>query len=157
MIRDLLTEAAAAGDVRNDVAPGELASYCLHALTAAASLAVQGRGSPVRHGHSGWVAGPLLILATGRHPPSRFKVDVAARPGQTQEVDTVNLGYQPTEESTEAVDPVCGMTVDIQEARSRDLVGYYESNTYYFCGKGCKLDFEEDPGRYLDPSYTPSM
>jgi AcrR family transcriptional regulator len=38
MIRDLLTEGARTGDVRDDVAPDELASYCLHALTAAGSL-----------------------------------------------------------------------------------------------------------------------
>jgi AcrR family transcriptional regulator len=38
MIRDLLTEAVATGEVRNDVAPDELASYCLHALAAAGSL-----------------------------------------------------------------------------------------------------------------------
>jgi AcrR family transcriptional regulator len=38
MIRDLLTEAARTGDVRDDVAADELASYCLHALTAARSL-----------------------------------------------------------------------------------------------------------------------
>jgi AcrR family transcriptional regulator len=38
MIRDLLTEAAETGDVRDDVAPNELASYCLNALTAASSL-----------------------------------------------------------------------------------------------------------------------
>jgi AcrR family transcriptional regulator len=38
MIRDLLSEAAKAGDLRDDVAPDELASYCLHALTAASSL-----------------------------------------------------------------------------------------------------------------------
>jgi transcriptional regulator SbtR-like protein len=38
MIRDLLTEAAETGDLRDDVAPGELASYCLYALTAASSL-----------------------------------------------------------------------------------------------------------------------
>ena len=38
LIRDLLTEAAETGDVRDDVAPKELASYCLHALTAASSL-----------------------------------------------------------------------------------------------------------------------
>lgn len=38
MIRDLLTEAAASGVLRDDVAPDELASYCLHALTAASSL-----------------------------------------------------------------------------------------------------------------------
>ncbi|MBI2872067.1 MAG: TetR/AcrR family transcriptional regulator [Chloroflexi bacterium] len=38
LIRDLLTEAAEIGDVRDDVAPDELASYCLHALTATGSL-----------------------------------------------------------------------------------------------------------------------
>jgi AcrR family transcriptional regulator len=39
LVRDLLAEAAAAGDVRNDVPSDELASYCLHALAAASGLA----------------------------------------------------------------------------------------------------------------------
>ncbi len=34
-MRDLLAEGAATGDVRKDVAPVELAAYCLHALAAA--------------------------------------------------------------------------------------------------------------------------
>jgi AcrR family transcriptional regulator len=38
MIRDLVTEGAASGDLRDDVAPDELANYCLHALTAASGL-----------------------------------------------------------------------------------------------------------------------
>jgi len=38
-IRDLVTEGAKTGDLRDDVAPAELATYCLHALTAASSLA----------------------------------------------------------------------------------------------------------------------
>lgn len=37
-IRDLLAEGAETGEIRDDVAPDELASYCLHALTAASSL-----------------------------------------------------------------------------------------------------------------------
>ena len=37
-IRDLLTQGAETGALRNDVSPAELASYCLHALTAASSL-----------------------------------------------------------------------------------------------------------------------
>jgi AcrR family transcriptional regulator len=37
-IKDLLTEGAQAGDIRDDIAPDELATYCLHALTAATSL-----------------------------------------------------------------------------------------------------------------------
>jgi AcrR family transcriptional regulator len=37
-ISGLLAEGAKAGGLRDDVAPGELASYCLHALTAAGSV-----------------------------------------------------------------------------------------------------------------------
>ena len=36
--RDVLAEAAAAGEVRDDAAPDELASYCYHALSAAGSM-----------------------------------------------------------------------------------------------------------------------
>nr|WP_246221322.1 TetR/AcrR family transcriptional regulator [Phytoactinopolyspora mesophila] len=38
MIRDLLAEAAATGDVRDDIGADELANYCLHALSAAGAL-----------------------------------------------------------------------------------------------------------------------
>jgi AcrR family transcriptional regulator len=38
LFRDLLAQSAEAGDVRDDVPPEELANFCLHALTAAASL-----------------------------------------------------------------------------------------------------------------------
>jgi hypothetical protein len=38
MIRGLLVEAAASGDVRDDVSPHELATYCIHAVAAARSL-----------------------------------------------------------------------------------------------------------------------
>jgi AcrR family transcriptional regulator len=38
MVRDLLAASARTGDLREDVAPDELASYCLHALTAAGGL-----------------------------------------------------------------------------------------------------------------------
>jgi AcrR family transcriptional regulator len=37
LIRDLLAEGAKTGDLRDDVTPDELASYCLHALAAASS------------------------------------------------------------------------------------------------------------------------
>ncbi|MGW4197129.1 TetR/AcrR family transcriptional regulator [Streptomyces sp. NPDC005004] len=38
MIRDLLVAGVRTGDFRDDVAPDELATYCLHALTAATAL-----------------------------------------------------------------------------------------------------------------------
>jgi AcrR family transcriptional regulator len=38
LVRGLIAQGAAAGALRDDVAPDELASYCLHALSAARSL-----------------------------------------------------------------------------------------------------------------------
>jgi AcrR family transcriptional regulator len=38
LIRDVLAEAARAGRVRSDIAPEELASFCLHALAAASDM-----------------------------------------------------------------------------------------------------------------------
>ena len=58
MIRDLLTEAAEAGDVRDDVAPDELASYCLHAITAAGSLPSEAA-----------VCRLITVTLTGLRPP----------------------------------------------------------------------------------------
>jgi AcrR family transcriptional regulator len=37
-IRDLITEGAQTGDLRDDIPPHELATYCLHSLTAASTL-----------------------------------------------------------------------------------------------------------------------
>lgn len=38
LIRDLLADAVRTGDLRDDIAPGELATYCIHALAAARTL-----------------------------------------------------------------------------------------------------------------------
>jgi len=63
---------------------------------------------------------------------------------------------QPLEQSA-AVDPVCGMTVDPVTARAKGLQSTFGGRAYFFCGKGCKLEFDDDPGHYLDPAYVPSM
>ena len=54
-------------------------------------------------------------------------------------------------------DPVCGMHVDAATARDKGLAIDYEGREYVFCGKGCFLEFSDDPARYLDPRYVPSM
>jgi YHS domain-containing protein len=54
-------------------------------------------------------------------------------------------------------DPVCGMAVDPDDARAKGLHIRYREADYYFCARGCKLDFDENPERYLDSSYVPSM
>jgi len=62
---------------------------------------------------------------------------------------------QRTIASTE--DPVCGMTVDPARAREKGLTLTHEGSEYAFCGKGCLLEFRDDPAKYLDLGYSPSM
>ena len=52
------------------------------------------------------------------------------------------------------IDPVCGMEVDTTTSQ---LSLEHDGKTYWFCGKGCLLEFQDDPDKYLDPDYTPSM
>jgi xanthine dehydrogenase accessory factor len=54
---------------------------------------------------------------------------------------------EPAEVQThEAIDPVCGMTVDVASAVYRST---FEDTTYYFCSAGCLARFEEDPARFV--------
>ena len=64
LIRDLLTAAAETGDLRGDVAPDELASYCLHALAAASSLPSK---AAVRR--------LVTVTLAGLHSPDRGRRD----------------------------------------------------------------------------------
>ncbi len=43
-------------------------------------------------------------------------------------------------------DPVCHMDIDPNSAAG---TSEYEGKTYYFCGRGCKMDFDEDPAGVL--------
>ncbi len=58
---------------------------------------------------------------------------------------------------TTANDPVCGMQVDTADAETKGLTAEHEGQTYYFCGRGCMLDFKDDPAPYFEADYTPSM
>ena len=54
-------------------------------------------------------------------------------------------------------DPVCGMTGDLEPARIKGLVTPYEGREYGFCGKGCLLEFGDDPETFLAADFSPSM
>jgi YHS domain-containing protein len=43
------------------------------------------------------------------------------------------------------IDPVCGMTVDLEEARADGRTIEHNGRTYGFCSKGCLREFRESP------------
>ena len=52
-------------------------------------------------------------------------------------------------------DPVCGMEVDTRPRPTVKLE--HDGTTYWFCGKGCLLEFQRRPGEVPRPDYKPSM
>lgn len=44
-------------------------------------------------------------------------------------------------------DPVCGLMVGPEWAPAKSE---YEGKTYYFCTRDCKVDFDEDPEKYVE-------
>lgn len=50
-----------------------------------------------------------------------------------------------------ARDPVCRMSVEVEGAPSLALDG----QTYYFCSRGCRSEFEENPQRFLSATGHP--
>ncbi len=51
----------------------------------------------------------------------------------------------PESQVHEEIDPICGMSVQVETARHRSV---HEGRTYYFCSAGCRASFEADPVAY---------
>ena len=58
------------------------------------------------------------------------------------ETDTAPAGAP----ATTAIDPVCGMTVDLSKGKPTHE---HDGTTYHFCSDGCRTKFAADPARYL--------
>src|SRR5436190_11177385 len=60
----------------------------------------------------------------------------------------MNSEHDRQEYEGQAVDPVCGMRVNPQQAAGSVE---YHGTTYFFCAVGCAEKFKVDPERYLKP------
>ena len=67
-------------------------------------------------------------------------------------VSALQLPITHNELPTEAIDPICGMTVEIATAH---FTSEYNGKTYYFCAAGCKRTFDKEPGKYVQTEHSP--
>jgi P-type Cu+ transporter len=108
---------------------------------------------------TGWLLSPALAAAamalssvsvvTNSLRLRRFSTNLSSK-GPMQPMQTLDM--TPTQR-----DPVCGMAVNPEVARAAGLTAEHEGQSYYFCGRGCRLEFLDDPTRFFDPDYLPSM
>ena len=54
-----------------------------------------------------------------------------------------------TERPSQLIDPVCGMTVDVEEAEAASLLIERDGRTYAFCRTECRRRFVADPVEYI--------
>jgi xanthine dehydrogenase accessory factor len=85
-------------------------------------------------------------LDLGKVSHREIAVGVLAELVQLRAAGKLVTGVRPKiPEITEAVDPVCGMTVEVGSARHQVE---HDGTTYYFCCAGCLKAFETDPAAF---------
>jgi len=87
-------------------------------------------------------------LDLGAVTPVEIAISILAEIVQHHRSDKTVEAEAPSDTATptEAIDPICGMSVEIASARYRSDVA---DRTTYFCCLHCKETFDGDPGRYL--------
>ena len=85
-------------------------------------------------------------LDLGRLPSQDIAVAILAELVQLRAAGALPVSTAvPPAPRHEEIDPVCGMTVDVAEARFRTS---HEGRTYYFCSAGCLAAFSTAPANY---------
>jgi len=84
-------------------------------------------------------------LDLGTVEPNEIAVAILAELVQLRGEGMLPVAAQEPTSRHEEIDPVCGMTVDVADARFRTT---HEGRTYYFCSAGCLATFGADPVAY---------
>lgn len=63
---------------------------------------------------------------------------------RNQPVEPDNVAM-PATENREAIDPICGMRIDVTAAKYTSV---FDNKPFYFCCAGCKQTFDKQPDRY---------
>jgi xanthine dehydrogenase accessory factor len=83
-------------------------------------------------------------LDIGAVSPDEIAVSILAEIIQHRRSGKAPLSVETHATPTEAIDPVCGMTVDIATAQHRSEA---DGRVVYFCCRGCKTSFDADLAR----------
>jgi Cu+-exporting ATPase len=79
-------------------------------------------------------------------PAPEPRVEVASQDAPLTNQDALAGQGDDMPDKTNAIDPVCEMTVDATTAEYRSFHG---GQAYYFCSASCKVSFDTDPGKFI--------
>jgi xanthine dehydrogenase accessory factor len=114
----------------------------------AASVLESLRASGVREQDVGRVRAPAgLDLGSIRHEEIAVAIlaEIVKLRAERAAASGAEATADPLASPAEAIDPVCGMGVEIETARH---MAERDGRTWYFCCDGCRRRFENEPARY---------
>jgi xanthine dehydrogenase accessory factor len=114
--------------------PEEIAVSILAEIIRAKGNKIPQPGSAVAEGASKNRQPRLTVLGAG---DARPVAEASSLRGGNRDLDV---------SSTDALDPVCGMIVDVGSARHQSD---YRSVTYYFCCARCRETFDKSPDKFI--------
>lgn len=85
-------------------------------------------------------------LKIGAHTPEEIALSILAQIVEIQRAETPAETAPAEAQPTQAIDPICGMTVEIATARH---TAEHAGRTWYFCCGGCRERFLAAPERYM--------
>jgi YHS domain-containing protein/uncharacterized membrane protein YraQ (UPF0718 family) len=77
--------------------------------------------------------------------PARYRTSTTPAQAVSGSDEGASMNQHPASAAT-AIDPICGMTVDIATA---EHTASHDGQQYYFCGPGCVKAFTLNPGAFL--------
>ena len=94
---------------------------------------------------TGWRAGERIEVTSGLVPGEQIVVAGNFLLDSESRMKLAAAGLR----SAGATDPVCGMKVDMAEAKAAKLSSDYQGKMYFFCNDACKKQFDQAPAKYL--------
>ena len=93
-------------------------------------------------------AGLNIQAVRGDEIALSIMAEIVQKRRNAEQLDLASLLAEdtPSSELLEAIDPVCGMSIPVAEARYQSD---YQGQTFYFCCQGCQTAFENQPEKYL--------
>ena len=82
----------------------------------------------------------------GGRPPAEPMVEVGSHDAPPISQHAPTGQGENMSDKTNAIDPVCQVTVDTATAEYRS---FHNGKAYYFCSAGCKVSFDKDPGKFV--------
>jgi len=94
---------------------------------------------------TGWRLGRRVEITGGLMPGEKVIVSGNFLIDSESRMKTAAAGMQ----GRLSRDPVCGMTVDEEQAEFLGMTATFANETYYFCMDECKIAFEKEPENYV--------